>query len=185
MHRRVSNPLGLRLGLSEATRPFAAWPVRRYPRMGEWKIPGSKAGPAPRRGYRLAVPKLILRYPDGLFGIALLLLRLSYAAIAYPALARLWPSPSNLVPVALCAVLVAVALLLGFGARAAGLLLVLALAAGFAGASGELAWFLLACAGGAAALVLLGPGAYSIDAHLYGRRVIRLEPRSPDRGGQG
>jgi hypothetical protein len=39
--------------------------------------------------------------------------------------------------------------------------------------------------GGAVSLVLLGPGAWSIDAHLHGRRVIRLDPRSPERGGPG
>ena len=33
-----------------------------------------------------------------------------------------------------------------------------------------------------AALLLLGPGAFSMDAHRYGRRVILLKPRSPDRG---
>lgn len=153
--------------------------------MGERHIPGPKAGRAPWGSYRLAVPKLILRYPDGLFGVALLLLRLSYAAIAYPSLALLWPSPSNAVSIGLGASLLGLALVLGFGARAAGTLLVILLAVGFAETPGLLAWFLLACAGGAAAFVLLGPGAFSIDAHLHGRRVIRLEPRSPDRVGPG
>lgn len=153
--------------------------------MGDWKIPRAKAGWDPHGRYRLTVPKLILRYPDGLFGVALLLLRLSYAVIAFPSLARAWPMPSTTVPIGLAAAVITLALVLGFGARAAALLLVLALAMAVAGARGDLAWFLFACAGGAAALVLLGPGAWSIDAHLYGRRVIRLEPRSPERGGPG
>lgn len=76
----------------------------------------------------------------------------------------------------------ALALIAGLGTRAAALLLVVALAAGLLAASGEAALFLLACAGGAAALVLLGPGAHSIDAHRFGRRIIRVEPRSPERG---
>ena len=42
---------------------------------------------------------------------------------------------------------------------------------------------LLACAGCVGALALLGPGAFSIDAKWYGRRVIRLVGRSPDGGG--
>ena len=42
---------------------------------------------------------------------------------------------------------------------------------------------MVASACGCAALGLLGPGAYSIDAHLFGRRVIRLEPRPPERDG--
>lgn len=153
--------------------------------MGERKIPGEKAGWDPHGGYRVRVPKLILRYPDGLFGVALLLLRLSYAAIAFPALARVWPAPSITVPVGLGAAAIVLALVLGFGARLAAGLLTLALLVGLAGAKGDLAWFLIACAGGAVALVLLGPGAWSIDAHRYGRRVIRLEPRSPERVGPG
>lgn len=153
--------------------------------MGERKIPRAKAGRGPHEGYRGPVPKLILRYPDGLFGVALLLLRLSYAAIACPALMHLWPSPTLTVPIGIAALALALALALGFGARVAALLLVLVLVFGAAGTRGELAWFLIACAGGAAALMLLGPGAWSIDARLYGRRVIRLEPRSPERGGPG
>ena len=128
---------------------------------------------------------MILRYPDGLFGVALLLLRLSYAAIAFPALARLWPAPAITVPIGLGAAAIALALVLGFGARAAALLLATALAIGIGSARGDLTWFLVGCTGGVVALVLLGPGAWSIDAHLYGRRVIRLEPRSPERGGPG
>ena len=128
---------------------------------------------------------MILRYPDGLFGVALLLLRLSYAAIAFPALARLWPAPAITVPIGLAAAAIALALVLGFGARAAALLLAFVLAIGIGSARGDLTWFLVGCTGGAVALVLLGPGAWSIDAHLYGRRVIRLEPRSPERGGPG
>ncbi|WP_231478277.1 hypothetical protein [Sphingomonas sp. UNC305MFCol5.2] len=131
------------------------------------------------------MPKLILRYPDGLFGVALLLLRLSYAVIAFPALARLWPAPSITVPIGLGAAAIALALASGFGARAAALLLAAVLAIGIGSAREDLAWFLVSCTGGAVALVLLGPGAWSIDAHLYGRRVIRLEPRSPERGGPG
>jgi hypothetical protein len=153
--------------------------------MGEWKIPEAKAGWGPHGGYRLTVPKLILRYPDGLFGVALLLLRLSYAVITFPALARLWPAPSVTVPMGLGAAAIVLALVSGFGARAAALLLAAVLATGAGSARGDLIWFLAGCTGGAVALVLLGPGAWSIDAHLYGRRVIRLEPRSPERGGPG
>jgi hypothetical protein len=40
---------------------------------------------------------------------------------------------------------------------------------------------MIARACGCVALGLLGPGAYSIDANVFGRRVIRLEPRGPDR----
>jgi hypothetical protein len=47
------------------------------------------------------------------------------------------------------------------------------------GSDGALTMIARAC--GCAALGLLGPGAYSIDANVFGRRVIRLEPCGPDR----
>lgn len=146
--------------------------------MGDRNIPGPKADPTSRRDYRGAVPKLILSYPDGVTGAALLLMRLSYALIAFSWLARPWP-------VAALCVVVILALATGFGTRVAAALLVLALISSLLAARGEAFLLLAASAGGAGALVLLGPGAYSIDAHRFGRRVIRVDPRSPDRGGSG
>lgn len=137
------------------------------------------------RGYRGGVPKLILRYPDGAAGAALLLMRMSSAAIAWPAFARLVPSPAGWWSAAIAAAILVLALATGFGTRAAALLLAAVLVAGLATARGEAALFLLASAGFVTGLALLGPGAWSIDAHRYGHRVIRLEPRSPDRGGPG
>jgi uncharacterized membrane protein YphA (DoxX/SURF4 family) len=131
------------------------------------------------------VPKLISRYPDGVTGIALLLMRFSCAAITWPTLARLWPAAAaGWLVVAAAAVLI-LALVTGLGTRAAALLLSVALIAALFAAQRELAPFLFASTGGAIALALLGSGAWSIDAHRFGRRVIRLEPRSPDRGGAG
>lgn len=130
------------------------------------------------------MPKLIFRYPDGVTGGALLLMRLSYALIAFPSVIRLWPAAASWW-LAVIPTVMALALAGGFGTRVAALLLVLALAVDLFSASGEFVLFLLASVGGAGALVLLGPGAYSIDAHRFGRRVIRLESRSPDRGSAG
>ena len=130
------------------------------------------------------MPNLILRYPDGVTGLALLLMRLSYALIAFPSLTRLWPASDSWWLAAIPSAM-ALALVAGFGTRAAALLLVSTLAADLLTAPGEFVLLLLASAGGAGALALLGPGAYSIDAHRFGRRVIRLEPRSPDRGSAG
>lgn len=81
------------------------------------------------------------------------------------------------------AAVLALALVVGFGTRVAALLLASALVADLLTASGEVVLLLLATAGGAAALSLLGPGAYSLDARRFGRRVIQLKSRSPDRGG--
>lgn len=125
--------------------------------------------------------RLIRRYPDGASGAALLLMRFSCAAIVHPALVRLSPMPGGWWPVAA----LILALVAGFGTRSAATLLLLVLAANLFATRAELVPFLLASAGQALALVLLGPGAWSIDAHRFGRRVIRLEPRSPDRGSTG
>ncbi len=80
---------------------------------------------------------------------------------------------------------IALALLSGCGTRAVALLLAWPLAANLLAARGEVVLFILGSIGGVGALALLGPGAYSIDAHRFGRRVIRLEPRPLDRGGPG
>ncbi|HTU09964.1 MAG TPA: hypothetical protein VMG08_03610 [Allosphingosinicella sp.] len=127
---------------------------------------------------------MISRFPDGVTGAALLLLRLSCALTAWPAFARLWPETSWW-PSAIPSTLIALALILGLGTRAAAALLLLSLAAGLLTAQGEVLLLLLGSAGCVGALALLGPGAWSIDAHRFGRRVIRVEARPPDRGNAG
>lgn len=150
--------------------------------MGDRNTPGQRAGGHVPQGYCLT---MLLRYPDGVTGVALLLMRLSCALIAFPALTRLWPASVSWWPPAILSTLLSLALVVGLGTRIAALLLVAVLAADLLAASGELVLVMLASASGAGALTLLGPGAYSIDAQLFGRRVIRLEPRSPERGGVG
>lgn len=150
--------------------------------MGDRDIPGSKAGPSPHRGYRLMMVRLMSRYPDGVTGAALLLMRLSCAIVVFPGLGQLALTRSGSWLAASAAAALSLALAAGFATRSAAVLLVFGLAASTLGSPAGLAFLLMASAGGAAALALLGPGAYSIDARLVGRRVIRLDPRSPDRG---
>ncbi len=121
------------------------------------------------------------RYPDGAAGIALVLLRLACAWIALLVIARLpfprfSPNASIVVSTAF-----ALAVALGFGTRiVAFVVAATAIATAFmTGSDSALTMIARAC--GCAALGLLGPGAYSIDANAFGRRVIRLEPRGPDR----
>jgi len=152
------------------------------PPNGGSEHPRAKAGPGPWEGYRRTVPKLILRYPDGVAGAALLLLRLSCALIVFPSISPLLPSFPNAWLAGIVLALLTIALVAGMGARGAAFLLAVALAVDLFDAYGQDALFLLSAAGCAGALVLLGPGAYSIDAHRFGRRVIRVEPRSPERG---
>jgi len=120
--------------------------------------------------------KFLSRFPDDAPGAGLLLLRFSCAFAAYPVLERL-PLPH---PVLLLVLLPAVALALasGFGTRTVVLVLaVTALATAPTGADG--AFTAIAQAGDCGALALLGPGAYSIDAKVFGRRVVRFESRRP------
>lgn len=126
------------------------------------------------------MPKLNLFYPDGVAGIGLLLMRVSYAVIAFSSLGGVWPGGGWLVVAPVGAL--ALALVAGCGTRAAAFLLALALVAELFTARGQAALFLVASIVGVGALVLLGPGAYSADAHRFGRRVIRLGARSPGRG---
>lgn len=119
------------------------------------------------------------RYPDGIAGAGLLVLRFACAVGAFSAHFRLL-LPIRPWGLAFAATLiVAVALIVGFGTRTAALLLVAATIS-VAFATGRNDALVIAHAACCAALALLGPGAYSIDANVFGRRVIRFEPRPRD-----
>jgi putative oxidoreductase len=125
--------------------------------------------------------KSLSRYPDGAAGIALVLLRLACAWIALLVIARLpFPQFSPHTSVVVSAAF-ALALALGFGTRTVAFALAAAAIATAFMTGSDSALTMIARACGCAALGLLGPGAYSIDANVFGRRVIRLEPRRPDR----
>jgi putative oxidoreductase len=127
------------------------------------------------------VTRFLSRYPDGAAGIALVLLRLACAwiailAIACPPLPQVSPNASKVVAAAF-----ALSLALGFGTRVVAFVLAAAAIATAFMIGSSIALTMIARACACAALGLLGPGAYSIDANVFGRRVIRLEPRAPDR----
>jgi putative oxidoreductase len=110
------------------------------------------------------VPKVHSSYPDGVQGIALLILRLCNAAAAF----AVFPRPD-------AAPLIAAALLItGLGTRYVSFLLGCAAAWGAFASPGMPALALIGQAGGSIALTLLGAGAWSLDARLFGRRVIHL-----------
>lgn len=126
----------------------------------------------------------ILNFPDGQAGIALILLRFSGALVTWPLFETMWPPEASGWPAMLVSSFIALMLVTGTWTRAAALLLVAAVATNL------VAWpddvlLGLASASAAGALALLGPGAYSIDALRFGRRVIRLGPTSPDGGRAG
>jgi hypothetical protein len=127
------------------------------------------------------VTKFLSRYPDGAAGIALVLLRLACAWIACLVIGRLplsqfSPNASMVISAAF-----ALALALGLGTRIVAFVHAAAAIATAFMTGSDSALTMIGSACGCAALGLLGPGAYSVDANVFGRRVIRLKPRGPDR----
>jgi putative oxidoreductase len=124
----------------------------------------------------------VSRYPDGAAGLALLFIRMSYAFVAFGIIAM---PPTGILSATflhLAAGLVALSLLAGLATRLIALLLGIAVATTLA-AAGPIQQLLLAGhIGGCAAIVLIGPGAFSVDARRHGRRVILLQTNTPDRG---
>lgn len=125
----------------------------------------------------------VCRYPDGVAGFALLLLRAGLACAAFGVAAALRADFAGAGALPWIAGVAALLLLAGLGARWVALLL--GAAAGVALAMHLPARESLLLAGhvaGCAAAALVGPGAFSIDARRHGRRVIHLQAHAPDRG---
>lgn len=143
------------------------------PKIGDRVLPktGVLAGRA--TSYAAVMESLVSIYPGGAAAGALLLLRISLAGqllflkfateVALPD----WSSP--------IAVLVAVGIMAGICARACAVALSLGAAAGFLVLAAPLGPMIGFSAVASVALVVLGPGAWSVDARLFGRRVISLE----------
>lgn len=112
------------------------------------------------------MPKVHSSYPDGVHGIALLIMRLCHAVAAFAVFSGGGAAPASVV--------VAVLLTIGFGTRYVSLLLAGAAAWSAWSSQGGMALALIGQAGSSIALVLLGAGAWSLDARLFGRRVIHL-----------
>lgn len=131
------------------------------------------------------MPRFWSRYPDGSAGFGLVLLRLACGWVGFLVTARLPLLPEAGTAAAVLPAAIGIALTLGFVTRVAAFVLAAGALAAALAPGIESAVTMLSGACGCAALGLLGPGAYSIDAHVFGRRVIRLEPRGPERRGDG
>ncbi|WP_165184520.1 hypothetical protein [Caulobacter soli] len=111
-------------------------------------------------------------FPGGLIGVALLIGRLAAAAVLMfvlndTARQALW--------LALPLVVVAAGLVAGLLTRFAAAACVALVVFGAARADGALCVVLALNALQVVGIVLAGAGAYSLDARLFGRRVIRLD----------
>jgi len=117
--------------------------------------------------------RLFSMFPQGGPGIGLLLLRVSVAgAFLYGAMTRLPYANSPWVVVAF--ILIAGALALGIFTPAFSMLAGLQAAYLFFAVSGSTRYMFAAFVLTAAALALLGPGAFSLDSVFFGRRVLVL-----------
>ena len=115
-------------------------------------------------------------FPRGAPGIALLLLRVSVGANI---LLTAGSTPHRDAWVHACAILISLLLYVGFLTPIAACLTIPLYLVDTASLKSAPAAVLISIAE-AVALSLLGPGSTSIDAHLYGRRLIDV-PQKPDR----
>ena len=136
--------------------------------------------------------KLFISFPDGWPGIGLLLLRLTVAFGSFGKAASLIAAPAaqsiSSWSMGLLGVLIGTALLLGTLTPVAGALAalsnllgcVLSLLASSAGAQVNLVTA-VNLSSMSVVVLLLGPGAFSLDAYFFGRRemIIPKVPRSP------
>jgi putative oxidoreductase len=122
--------------------------------------------------------RLFSTFAHGRPGVGLLLLRVvAGIALVFQAATALWGDPSiGSTTLYVLTGVVGVLLLIGLWTPVAGTVLaVLASSSAFLHWAEFLSWVLLGALG--AALALLGPGAWSVDAHLFGWKRVELPDR--------
>ena len=121
-------------------------------------------------------------FPPGGPGIGLLVLRISVAA-TFVLIVASRTDMSSIHPLLVGASFIALCLAVGFLTPYLSFAICVYALVNLFGASAHLDVLLLvSLLLNSAALALLGPGAYSIDARLFGRRVVVVPPRrDPDR----
>jgi hypothetical protein len=126
----------------------------------------------PRQGQPTDVQRLYSMFPSGLPGIALLLLRVS---VAFPVLLHCYALRDAMAVMVLAVfLLLAIAVIVGFVTPIAAFL-TMAVQLGRPWDLGvSSTGFVTISILNALALMLLGPGAYSLDALRFGRRVVNL-----------
>lgn len=114
-------------------------------------------------------------FPQGGPGVALLLLRVAVAALSLMNAAS-YLNVSSLRLLFACAVLASVSLSVGFLTPYLSVIACAAAVANLLLGPGPADLTYITPMIDAAALALLGPGAYSVDARLFGRRVTVISP---------
>lgn len=120
--------------------------------------------------------RLYSMFPLGLPGAGLILLRISVAL-------TLWPLPPGVEtwlgerPLSWCAAMLFIALAAGIFTPVTATLCLLLKCAELAKPGEASLEYLFSTCLVSLALFLLGPGAYSLDSHLYGRRVLTPRPK--------
>jgi len=115
-------------------------------------------------------------FPLGLAGVGLVLLRLSVALTLWPLSSDLevWLGERTLF---CCASVLFMTLAAGFLTPVAAAFCLLLKCLELAKPGTTPTEYLLSTAFASIALFLLGPGSYSLDSHLYGRRVLTLRSK--------
>ena len=112
----------------------------------------------------------------------MLLLRICHAFVAFGVANALSTTPASSHVLQYAAALAALLLVVGLATRWVALLLGLAVFVAIATSSPVQQLLLAGLVGGCAAIVLIGAGAFSLDARRHGRRVIQFQTPPPDRG---
>jgi uncharacterized membrane protein YphA (DoxX/SURF4 family) len=116
-------------------------------------------------------------FPQGGPGVALLLLRISVAIVLVFHASRSYPLFGNHWLLWGVALLVGAMLTIGFMTPYLSAIACVAAVAALFGTSADSLYGHVSSIVDSAALALLGPGAYSIDAKLFGRRVLVVPSR--------
>jgi hypothetical protein len=124
----------------------------------------------PREGQPTEVQRLFSMFPSGLPGIALLLLRVS---VAFPVLLHCYARRDAMAVMVLAAfLLLAIAVIVGFVTPIVAFMTMAVQLGGPWDLGASSTGFVTISILNALALMLLGPGAYSLDALRFGRRVV-------------